>query len=384
MRVSNNVSPLDLYGPRLNGTSQAATAPNAFNHAQWRSFWERLKRNQVLDGYTLTAFLASQCPEAQRARHVRSDQHLALWQAVAPHLVCARSAPLLVHVRTWPQIEAAQRAMRSEHFVDAIKHSSIGRHAMEAITTVKRRLTSLTKPAPFRSVNVDLLADRDASAPRHLLGASRPKANNATAIRSRAPSRPVPPAKAPVDDPTQFRDDLTRWAKEIRTPGRWDGCGGEMTVAAITHLPQWPKGRPLHVFDANNKRMATFGDPSGQGEPISVRHNTDHYDAIVDGRTVRVAPDGDCFFASVLTAMGKSGRKALLGAASDAGTGKSAQLRLRGLVADAVEQMGRRGEAPESVVNTWVAYRDEPGQVPPPHAARPEMTDAGTKAGVGR
>ena len=372
MRVSNNAHPMALHSQPLNDKDRTAAGPNAVNSTTWRSFWERRQPNQVLDGYMLTAFLASQCPDAQRAPHMRSDQHLALWLAVAPHLVCARSAPLLVHVRTWPQIEAAQRAMRSEHFVDAIKHSSIGRHAVEAITTVKRRLTSLTKPAPFRSVNVDLLADRDASAPRHLLGASRPKANNATAIRSRAPSRPVRPAKAPVDDPTQFRNDLTRWAKEIRTPGRWAGCGGEMTVAAITHLPQWPKGRPLHVFDANNKRMATFGDPSGQGEPISVRHDIDHYDAIVDGRTVRVAPDGDCFFASVLTAMGKSGRKALLGAASDAGTGKSAQLRLRGLVADAVEQMGRRGEAPESVVNTWVAYRDEPGQVPPPHAARPK------------
>ncbi len=303
----------------------------------WTEAWTSLPVGQPVDGYMLCAFLGDAHTKATMRTARFSDQLL------REVMECTANAPtvlIVVHPRTWPQVEAAQRAARSEAMREAIHRTPVGRRVVERFKAMLRSLAGLVRPsAACAARRVDLARSAGART-----------------------AAPVPMTSDPlITDVAAFQRDLHRSAREIRQPGAWSGLGGEIAVAAVTRLGRWPQGRPLHIEDPSGRLLARLGDDAWTGEPVrvSLDRRREHYSPIVDGQIVDVPADGDCFFASVLTAMSPRERRRLLMAWTGSGlTAKPAQARLRQYLADIVERMARHpAAAPESVKIAWVAHR---------------------------
>lgn len=165
-----------------------------------------------------------------------------------------------------------------------------------------------------------------------------------------------------ADEARAFRHDMLRCADEIREQGRWCGLGGELAVAAITGLKGWPAGRQLHIQRPDGRLIARFGDPAWTGEPVCLRFDGSHYDALVQHRLVEATPDGDCFFASTLAGLDDRERRTLLdGHRAPAVPWKAEELALRRLVSDVVRDMAASPETvSDQVFHMWLGHRKAP------------------------
>jgi len=303
----------------------------------WTRAWTSRPVGHPVDGYMLCAFLADPATAAAMRTARDGDQ---LMREVMERTAAAPTVSIVVHPRTWQRIKAAQRAARSPAMREAVHRAPVGQRVVERFKAVLRSLAGLVRPMSGCAAHrVDL-----ARASAAKTASARPFESNLL-----------------IEDKPAFQRDLRESAKEIRRPGNWYGLGGEIAVTAITRLGRWPQGRPLHIEDTKGLLLARMGDEAWTGEPVRVSLDVrrDHYSPIVDGRIGDVPADGDCFFASVLTAMTPTERRRLLLAQSDSGlTSKGAQSRLRQFVADTVERMARHPDtAPEAVKNAWIAHR---------------------------
>lgn len=302
----------------------------------WTRAWTAHPVGHPVDGYMLCAFLADPATDAAMRTARDRDQ---LMREVMERTAAAPIVSIVVHPRTWPRIRAAQRAARSPAMREAIHRAPVGQRVVERFKAVLRSLAGLVRPTSGCAAHrVDL--------------ARASNAKTTPAVRTTAD--PL------ISDDPAFQHALRQSAKEIRRPGTWYGLGGEIATTAITRLARWPQ-RPLHIENSDGLLLARLGDASWTGEPVrvSLDWKRNHYSPIVNGRIVDVPADGDCFFASVLTAMTPAERRRLLMAPSDSGlTSKAAQTRLRQFVADTVERMARHPDsAPEAVRNAWVGHR---------------------------
>lgn len=128
-------------------------------------------------------------------------------------------------------------------------------------------------------------------------------------------------ARAVVEDRAAHRA-----AEQVRS-GNWNGPLGDLTPYIAPQVPGWPQGRQLEIHDP--KGPLTFNGPAGPGKsPVLVYLDGQHYSPILNGEPGHVPSSGNCFFESVIHAMGPEDASAF-------GSDREAQWKgLRDAVAD--------------------------------------------------
>jgi len=107
---------------------------------------------------------------------------------------------------------------------------------------------------------------------------------------------------------------ITRVVKTIRRPGCWSSFAGELPPRLLVDCPGWPQGRALETLNLSNGfLLSSVGTTAPGRTPVVVALNLDvsHYMPMVDGVLLDVPSDGDCFYLSVLAAMGAADRDRL-------------------------------------------------------------------------
>ncbi|SEK30496.1 hypothetical protein SAMN05216359_101361 [Roseateles sp. YR242] len=122
------------------------------------------------------------------------------------------------------------------------------------------------------------------------------------------PTKPAPAKK--INMPL-----LQEAAKSIRQNGEWNSLGGDIAPFAMPHVPGWPAHRALEIRDLKGTLLERM-TPSrlATDKPVILILDTDrrHYSAQLDGKTVAVPDDGNCFYHAVLRALGPHDRARLV------------------------------------------------------------------------
>lgn len=103
-------------------------------------------------------------------------------------------------------------------------------------------------------------------------------------------------------------------AELITQRGNWNNLGGDLAPQVLTFLPGFEHIRLCiyrDIDDINTNQPwhdSVFINPASVNATHTIRllYSGDHYDTLLDtGQIIKIRPDGDCFFRSVLQALSR-------------------------------------------------------------------------------
>ncbi|WP_092947710.1 hypothetical protein [Roseateles sp. YR242] len=118
---------------------------------------------------------------------------------------------------------------------------------------------------------------------------------------------------APPLTAANFQLRMDQFVSEIKTPGNWEGFSAELGPHFLVDCQAWPGHRSLEIVDRETGQLrAKFGNTSPGVTPAIVALKNSHYSPVLNGRLLTAPTNGDCFYYSILMALGKADGPALL------------------------------------------------------------------------
>ncbi|WP_011582829.1 MULTISPECIES: hypothetical protein [Chelativorans] len=109
-----------------------------------------------------------------------------------------------------------------------------------------------------------------------------------------------------IAHPRQHTSPVERVAAFVEKRGNWNSGAGDLAVQAVVNILR----REIEIFYPDPNRIPTRLIPmpsrgGAMGDPIQLYYTGNHYDALIEGKRIPVAPDGDCLFRAVLRGLGR-------------------------------------------------------------------------------
>jgi hypothetical protein len=325
--------------------TQEEAQEEAWTHAQSKAFAtladqirglkpsQRMRQGDqwVIDGpMPLAELLRSHPPEWEAASRAARQRAATIGRTVPGMTPASRDVleAMSLHLALWANARAGNGALRGDAAPDL---SATIAQAIADLSPAERDALRphLSRAKEWNQWTRNRFSPSTPAAPATLHGRRVPRgavdvrisdattrlANEAgRALRARAPDRLKPRPEAV----TSAHRELWQAVEDIRKPKTWSGLGGEVAPFLLTSLPSWPKGRSLRIEDPLGQPLMELPNHGGEPlDPITVQFDrrAEHYSPVVDGQRRSVAPDGNCFFESVLQAMRNEDRFALFRAA---------------------------------------------------------------------